>query len=184
MDTRPDTTDAAAWLARHAREGATTDEALAFFDGLSPLGLDELRGRWRGSGLHTGHRLDGLLEAFGWYGKQFDDPESVHPLLFEGLGGVVDVDSRYLPMGLMTMMSARYATLLRPAFAVGRQLLRTRAPRARLRMMEHRGVVTATMIYDYAPIHDVFRRVDGDTALGLMDLRGVARPFFFVLRRA
>ncbi len=50
-------------------------------------------------------------------------------------------------------------------------------------MMEHRGRVTATMIYDARPIHDVFRRVDGDTALGLMDLRGVPRPFFFVLRR-
>jgi hypothetical protein len=62
-------------------------------------------------------------------------------------------------------------------------LLRTRKPTARLRMMEHRGVVSATMIYDFLPIHDVFRSVDDDTRLGLMDLRGMAQPFFFVLRR-
>ena len=50
-------------------------------------------------------------------------------------------------------------------------------------MMEHRGVSTATMIYDALPIHDVFRKVDDDTVLGLMDLRGLPQPFFFVLRR-
>ena len=39
------------------------------------------------------------------------------------------------------------------------------------------------MIYDYQPIHDVFRRVSDDALFGLMDLRDVPRPFFFVLRR-
>ena len=50
-------------------------------------------------------------------------------------------------------------------------------------MTELRGVVSATMIYDHHPIHDVFRRVDEETVLGWMDLRGLARPFFFVLQR-
>jgi hypothetical protein len=49
-------------------------------------------------------------------------------------------------------------------------------------MIEHRGVVTATMSYDALPINDHFRRVDDATLLGVMDLRG-APPFFFVLRR-
>ena len=39
------------------------------------------------------------------------------------------------------------------------------------------------MIYDARPINDVFKRVDADTALGLMDMRGLDKPFFFVLRR-
>ena len=45
------------------------------------------------------------------------------------------------------------------------------------------GVVTATMIYDALPINDLFRAVDGATRLGLMDLRDMPQPFFFVLRR-
>lgn len=59
----------------------------------------------------------------------------------------------------------------------------TKEPKARLRMTEYRGVVSATMIYDALPIHDVFRRVDDETVIGAMDLRGHDRPYFFFLRR-
>jgi hypothetical protein len=59
----------------------------------------------------------------------------------------------------------------------------TRKPKARLRSLEHRGVVTAAMVYDALPIIYVFRRVDADTLLGLMDLRGLPAPFFFLLER-
>jgi hypothetical protein len=61
--------------------------------------------------------------------------------------------------------------------------LRTRAPKARLRMLSYRGVLTATMCYDQLPIHDVFRKVDENTVLGAMDLRGTADPLVFFLRR-
>ena len=60
--------------------------------------------------------------------------------------------------------------------------LRTRKHRARLRAVEHRGVVTAAMVYDHLPIIDFFRRVDDSTLLGVMDLRG-ATPYFFILRK-
>ena len=60
---------------------------------------------------------------------------------------------------------------------------RTGRPAARLRMVEYRGVVTGTMIYDALPINDHFRAVDDDTLLGAMDLRGLPDPFLFVLRR-
>jgi hypothetical protein len=49
--------------------------------------------------------------------------------------------------------------------------------------MEHRGVMTAAMVYDDLPIIDVFREAAADTLLGLMDLRGLPQPFFFLLRR-
>jgi hypothetical protein len=62
-------------------------------------------------------------------------------------------------------------------------LLRTEQPKARLRMTEYRGVVSATMIYDSLPINDIFRKVNDDTVLGVMDLRFIPQPFFFVLRR-
>ena len=62
-------------------------------------------------------------------------------------------------------------------------LLSTKRPAARLRMVEYRGVVTGTMIYDALPINDHFRAVDEDTLLGAMDFRGMESPFMFVLRR-
>jgi hypothetical protein len=46
----------------------TTDEALKIFDELEPVDLEFMIGRWKGSGLHTNHPMDGLLEAANWYG--------------------------------------------------------------------------------------------------------------------
>jgi hypothetical protein len=82
----------------------------------------------------------------------------------------------------------RHADLFRHPLAVRlfrtfSVMLRTDQPKARLRMTEHRGVISATMIYDSLPINDIFRKVDDDTVLGVMDLRFTPRPFFFVLRR-
>jgi hypothetical protein len=54
---------------------------------------------------------------------------------------------------------------------------------AQLRMVEYRGVVTATMIYDNHPVLDHFRQIDPDTVLGLMDRKGEDAPLAFVLRR-
>jgi hypothetical protein len=45
-------------------------------------------------------------------------------------------------------------------------------------MTEYRDVVSATMIYDSLPINDIFRKVDDDSVLGVMDLRFSPQPFF------
>ena len=54
---------------------------------------------------------------------------------------------------------------------------------ASLREVTHRGVTTATMVYDKQPIFDHFRRVDGETVLGWMDRKGEDVALFFYLRR-
>jgi hypothetical protein len=71
----------------------------------------------------------------------------------------------------------------RVVFAAIRPLLHTGKPRARLREISHRGVVTAAMVYDGLPIIDVFRRVSDDVRLGAMDMRGLPAPFLFRLDR-
>lgn len=55
---------------------------------------------------------------------------------------------------------------------------------ARLRAMEYRGAVTATMIYDDRPMFDHFRKIDDDTVMGAMDSKGRSRPGFFYLTRS
>jgi len=165
--------------------GGTTAEILALFDSLPPVPVDAMRGRWRGSGLPSGHPMDGLLERFGWYGKEFNGPEDVQPLLCKGRGGTIfALNPAFVPIGLVNRHIGLFNTRLAgAAVALSARVAATRHPTARLRMTEFRGVVTATMIYDSLPIIDMFRAVDGDTLLGVMDLRGMGQPFFFVLRR-
>lgn len=142
-------------------------------------------GRWRGAGLPTGHPLDGVLEALGWYGKAFMGDGRVHPLLFRTRSGaVVPLDPRFMPAGaaLRWPALARSAPV-RLAFAAGRGLLRSRRPAAVLRAVTFRGRRSAAMVYNGRPIVDHFRRIDDDRILGLMEMRGMERPFFFLLTR-
>ncbi|MBO0901159.1 DUF4334 domain-containing protein [Cellulomonas sp. zg-ZUI22] len=165
--------------------GTTTVAALALFDALPPLDVDEMLGRWAGRGIPTAHPFDGLLEALGWYGKRMDAPDDVHPLVFRGARGrLVAITPTLLPLG----PALRLAPVVPPAvaaraFAVLRPLLTTTRPQARLRTVAYRGVPSAAMVYDRLPIIDAFRRVDDRTVLGVMDLRGSALPYVFVLRR-
>lgn len=165
--------------------GTTADAALAFYDALPPVQVDEMVGWWRGRSVPTGSPLDGMLERFGWRGKRFGSAEDGHPLVFaDGRGRPVSVNPALLPVWtLLRMPSLMNTPVAASIFRLVLSLLRTREPRARLRMVEVRGVVTATLIYDAHPIMDAFRKVDGDTMLGLMDLRGLDEPFFFSLRR-
>ena len=184
MTTIDDDVRAKDWLDAH-RDGAKPEEALAFFDSLPCVAPIEMLGRWRGSGLPTGSPLDGLLEAYNWYGKEFLDDESVHPLLFpDRSGSPRPVDPRLLPMGVLRDYAGFLQMWpLRTAFTRLRPLLFTEKPRARLREVTHRGVVTAAMVYDALPIIDIFRRVSDDVRLGAMDMRGLPSPFLFVLTR-
>ncbi|ADV65736.1 DUF4334 domain-containing protein [Deinococcus maricopensis] len=155
--------------------------ALRIFDALPPLDTTALRGTWRGAEFPTGHPMDGLLSATGWYGKAFHDDESVHPLLFRGAHAedIFPIDPARVPFSVRVPRHLPYRALITAA----RPLLQTPRYTARLRMTLYRGRVSATMIYDRQPIHDVFRRVNDRTVLGAMDARGFAAPYFFVLRQ-
>ncbi len=168
------------------RTGAPADEVLDFFDGLPPVGVGDLAGRWRGSGLPTGSPLDGLLEAYGWWGKEMVDAETVHPLLFaDRRGEPRPVNPAPVPLWLLrSRPELAHAAVVRRVATAVLPLLRTTRPTARIRVVTHRGVATAALVYDALPVVDVFRRVDGDVLLGLMDMRGLDGPLAFVLERA
>ena len=165
--------------------GAACDAALACFDALPAVEAEELLGAWRGAGHPTGHPFDGALEAYGWWGKRFDSLDDVHPLVFRTWAGETRARPAWVAPGIPLLLrwpwmkSAPVAGLVRAVLP----LVGTRRPLARVRMLRHRGVVTAVMLYDDVPILDVFRRLDADTLLGLMDCRGMHQPFFFRLRR-
>jgi hypothetical protein len=163
----------------------TTEQALQLFDALEPVNLEFMFGRWQGSGLHTSHPMDGLLEASNWYGKEFIDPENVHPLLFlDNHGKIIKVAPNPMAMNWVLKIPTIKNESMKPLLVLINSLLKTEKSQARLRMMEYRAKVSATMIYDYLPINDSFRRIDDNTVLGVMDYKSLSQPFFFILRRS
>lgn len=162
----------------------TTEKALELFDSLEPVNLDFMFGRWQGSGLHTSHPMDGLLEISNWYGKEFVDAENVHPLLFlDSQKKVFKVAPNAKAMKSVFNFPIPESDSWKPLFMFINSLLKTEKSQARLRMMQYRGKVSATMIYDYLPINDAFRKVDDNTVLGIMDYKESSQPFFFILKR-
>jgi hypothetical protein len=165
----------------------TTAEALELFDAAPAVDPDFMLGTWRGAELPTGHPLDGLLAASGWWGKQFLGAEKVHPLLFPTTdrAGLWPMNPllAFAGLGPTSKLPILKTVSLQRPIATLRPVLRASSPKARLRTTRYRGTDTATMIYDQLPINDVFRKLSEDEVIGAMDLRGVPRPYFFLLRR-
>jgi len=163
---------------------STTAEALELFDQLDPVDSAFMMGRWQGSGFHTGHPMDGLLEVANWYGKEFVNPDCVHPLLFlDNSGNIFKMAPNPVFVNLALRLPMPRNNFLKPLYTFLNTLQKTENSKARLRMLEFRQKLSAAMIYDEVPICDVFRKVSENTVLGLMDYKASDRPFFFVLRR-
>lgn len=144
----------------------------------------DLLGRWRGEEVPTGHPMDGLLRTYRWWGKEFRGPDDVDPLLFTGaLGQVRALDPRRLPVGVAARGWAPRSAALGRLSVLAHPALATSRPRARLRPVQVRGVLSAAMLYDHLPVLDAFRAEADGSVLGLMDRRGDAAPFLFRLHR-
>jgi hypothetical protein len=135
----------------------------------------------------TGHPLDGVLGKVAWYGKHFEGAGRVHPLLVrDSAGHVFPMNPRLVRMRMLVSppptpqflasIAPRVMRLLRP-------LVQSAGYGARLETIEYRGVRTVAMRYLDKPVTDVFRKLDDNTVLGLMDYPGMPRPYYFVLRR-
>ncbi len=160
------------------------ETAEALFDRLDTVDTDFMIGEWWGREVATGHPIDGALELTRWHGKSFIDEDNVHPLVhLDGQGRKFFADPGKMPFG-PRMKTPRYPDWMLPVIRTAmKAYTQTRKTRARLRMTEYRGKVSATMCYDQLPINDVFRKLDGDNVLGLMDMKRMARPYVFTLAR-
>ena len=165
----------------------STTEGLQLFDALDAVDLEFMVGRWQGMGLPSNHPMDGLLESAHWYGKEFVDAEHVHPLLFSMPNGdIIKVapNANAMKMTLSLPLPKNLDNpVLKLMFTTMNGFLKTEQSQARLRMMDYRGKVSATMIYDHLPINDSFRKIDDNRVLGVMDYKHIEQPFFFVLTR-
>lgn len=151
-----------------------------FFDMLDAVEADSISGKWKGSELASGHPMDGMLAASGWYGKYFKDVECVYPLLFEKRnGGLFAANPGLLPLKLGERLPR---SMVKELFLLVSPFVRTSKSGARMRMIKYRGKLTAAMIYDSKPVLDIFARVDENTLLGVSDFKWEqGLGYFFVL---
>lgn len=89
---------------------------------LETVAAEEILGEWKGDDFATGHRLHEKLFASRWYGKTFNSVEDAKPLICRDEDGNLYSD------------------------------VKSGNGEASLWNIEFRGEVTATMVYDGAPI--------------------------------
>lgn len=159
-------------------------EALALFDQLPSVEVEFMLGEWRGEEVNTGHQMEGLLTASNWYGKTFKSTEQVFPLIFKKNNGVL-----YAGNPGKILVGKNFAKiprqLVKNIFPWLYIFISTEQSGARLRQINFRQTPTAAMIYDQLPIIDVFKQIDQQTVLGLMDYKHdpSANSYFFILHR-
>jgi hypothetical protein len=71
----------------------------------------------------------------------------------------------------------------RAAFHALQPLLKARRPGATLEPRAFRGHTGTALVYRSQPIADHLRSISPDQVLGLMERRGMAQPFLFLLTR-
>ena len=137
-------------------DGVTDAELDDFWATLEPATIEGMIGDWKGGEFPTGHRGNGALEKLGWFGKTFKSTWDCQPLV------CLDADGN------------KYSNVERMN------------GEASLWLEDFRGEVTATMVYDGAPVHDHFKKIDDDAVMGIMNGKGVldgTRYYYFYLER-
>ena len=144
-----------------ARTDQLTDAELdEFWATLEPTTVDFMIGEWKGGEFDTGHKANGFMNRLNWFGKTFHSAADAKPL--------VCLD------------------------AEGNKFSNTEAMKgeASLWLEEFRGEMLASMVYDGAPVHDHFKKVDDHAVVGIMNGKGALdttsgtpRHLYFYLQR-
>ena len=133
----------------------TAEEAFAAFDKLEAMTIDDMMGRWTLHEVNTGH-LIGWAARTGWSARK--------DILWCGRGAsfgvhhsadkteLYAVNPKLVPLEADLPKEDIVGTVIETA----RFLMETKDSKARLRMVEFRGRVTACMLYDDRPIIDAF----------------------------
>jgi hypothetical protein len=145
---------------RQRTDTLTDTELDAFWSTLRPATIADLLGEWKGGEFVTGHRANGMLEKGKGFGKTFVSASDVKPLICLDDNGAKFSNTEWMK------------------------------GEASLWIEEFRGEPVATMVYDGVPIHDHFKMVDPDTAMGIMNGKGAldfssgtGRHLYFYLER-
>ena len=128
------------------------EELAAFFEKLKPVHTNEMIGEWKGGYFKSGSLVDLGLKDYG-----------VWKWIGKHYHSEDNVDA-----------------LMHRAF--GREFNIPFLGDAHIKEVEFRGKVSTGMHYNHLPIVDHFRRVDENTLLGVMDVRGKTVLYFYLYK--
>lgn len=146
------------------KESQPSDSKLmAFFDELPIVTVDEiLSQKWKGGAFETGHWASKTMAEIKWFGKWYRTAFDALPMVCYNEEGKL-FSNQQIARGT-----------------------------ASLWMIEFRGKVSATMVYDGVPIFDHLKKVDDTTIMGVMNGKNLegwpetvdhGKYFFFYLER-
>ena len=162
-----------------------SDTTLTWFQSLPPVLPNQMVGLWKGTGIPSGHPLDGVLENLQWFGKRFHPDMRADALLFQsGERRLIAVEPRWLPVRLAIRLASFGRTpVARNLFGYLRKAIRARGQTAALQLRTFQGTESAAMVYDHQPIVDYFRKINDSEVAGMMIVEADPRLYFFKLRR-
>ncbi|MBU9765103.1 DUF4334 domain-containing protein [Mycobacterium sp. TNTM28] len=146
------------------------------FATLPAVSVNALLGTWRALAIPGVSTVYPILIEKGWYGMRFNDPENVDTMLIASPDG----DEMFAADVLKLAAVAPGAT---SNLCQIRSEIETDQPMGRLRMIDHRGTVTAAMIYDRLPVIDYFRQIDDHAVLCAADARDSIETGYLILQR-
>jgi hypothetical protein len=112
----------------------------------------EILGEWKGGYITSGSVIDLSLKNYGFYGW---------------------IGKHYLTEDKVKALMHQFFGLKFNFPVIGN---------ARIREIRFRGKVSTGMIYNHLPIIDHFRRVDENTLMGAMDLKGKIVLYFYLYK--
>lgn len=135
------------------KEKIPEEELENFFSSLEPITIEEMIGEWKGGYFPTGKsKLEFFLKDFG-------------VIKWHGKNFLSKDKVQSL---VFSLLGIRFNI---PVAGV-----------AVLRKIEFRNKISASMIYSYLPIIDNFRKINNETVIGAMEVKGKVKIFFYLTR--
>lgn len=136
----------------HSKTIIAFDQLADFFSELEPVSMKEIVGFWNGGIFKTGKLIDWTLKDYG---------------ILKWTG------KNYIDENNVKALMHKFLGLHFNFPIIGQ---------ARIRKIEFRNKVSTSMIYNYLPIIDHFRKVDDNTLMGAMDFKGKIVLYFYLYR--
>ncbi len=128
------------------------DELAEFFEQLSEVNNQEMLGKWKGGYIKSGTIIDFTLTDFGFWGW---------------------IGKQYFSENKVHALRHKFFGFEFNIPVIGN---------ARIREILFRGKVSSAMMYNYLPIIDHFRKVDENTLMGVMDVKGKTVLYFYLYK--
>lgn len=137
---------------RNSKKKVAFEKLEDFFAQLPEVINDEMLGPWSGGYITSGSFIDWTLKDYGFYGW---------------------IGKTFFSYDKVSALKHQLFGLKFNIPIIGS---------ARLREINFRGKVSSAVIYNYLPFIDHFRRVDEDTLMGVMEVKGKTIIYFYIYR--